>query len=148
MPSVEQPAAKKKIPVLPLVGLVLVGGVVVVVLLRGLDPHALAALPGRLMGLIRNAGPWAFFAGIAILPAFGAPLMAFTVTAGEAFSPLMTMPGVIAAAMAAIAANLALTYWMARYALRPCSPGSPSATDTPCRGWTRATPSPSRSSSG
>ena len=31
----------------------------------------------------------------------------------------MTMPGVIAALLAAISVNLAFTYWLARYALRP-----------------------------
>ena len=43
----------------------------------------------------------------------------FTLTAGELFAPLMTMTGAIAALLLAIGVNLALTYWLARYALRP-----------------------------
>ena len=56
---------------------------------------------------------------LAVLPAAGAPLMAFTLSAGEAFGPQLSMGGVIAVALAVIALNLALTYWLARYALRP-----------------------------
>ena len=115
MPS-EEPSPRKKLPWVPLAILAAAALAGAVLVLRGVDLHVLVE---RGMGVVRNAGPWAFFAGIALLPAVGAPLLAFTVTAGEAFSPLMTMPGVIAATMAAIAANLALTYWLARYALRP-----------------------------
>jgi uncharacterized membrane protein YdjX (TVP38/TMEM64 family) len=68
---------------------------------------------------IRAAGPWVFFSAAAILPAFSAPLSAFSLTAGEAFGRQMTMPGVIAAMLAAITFNLAFTYWLARYALHP-----------------------------
>jgi len=99
---------------LGVVAVVLAAGAVLV--LRGMDYRALAEQGLR---LVRAAGPWAFFSGIAVLPAFGAPLTAFTLTAGEVFAPLMTLGGVIAAAVVAIGVNLAFTYWLARYALRP-----------------------------
>jgi uncharacterized membrane protein YdjX (TVP38/TMEM64 family) len=112
----EEPRAKKKIPWVKLGILVVVITAGAVALLRGTDYKALEEQGLR---LVRGAGPWIFFAGIAILPAFGAPLSAFTITAGEVFAPLMTLGGVISAAIFAIGINLALTYWLARYALRP-----------------------------
>ncbi len=45
--------------------------------------------------------------------------MAFTIPAGEAFAGQMTLGGVLAATLAAITVNLALTYWLARRAVRP-----------------------------
>jgi uncharacterized membrane protein YdjX (TVP38/TMEM64 family) len=115
MPS-EEPRAKRKLPLVKLGILAVVAIVGAVAILRGMDYRALEEQGLR---VIRGAGPWAFFAGIAVLPAFGAPLSAFTITAGEIFAPLMTLGGVIAAALVAIGINLALTYWLARYALRP-----------------------------
>jgi uncharacterized membrane protein YdjX (TVP38/TMEM64 family) len=87
-----------------------------VLALRGVDFHALIL---QVMTIIRDAGPWLFFGAMAVLPVVGAPLMAFTITAGEAFAGQMTMGGVLAATLAAIAVNLALTYWMAGRAVRP-----------------------------
>jgi uncharacterized membrane protein YdjX (TVP38/TMEM64 family) len=112
----EEPLKKRKLPLFPLCIVafaVIAGGLL---LLRGVNIRALA---GQGMAIIRDAGPWVYFAATAFLPALGAPLSAFTIVAGEAFAAQMTMAGVIVAAMAAIAANLALTYWLARYALRP-----------------------------
>jgi uncharacterized membrane protein YdjX (TVP38/TMEM64 family) len=60
-----------------------------------------------------------FFTAMAVLPAFGAPMMAFTIPAGEAFAPRMGLGAVIAVALVAVVVNLALAYWVARYALRP-----------------------------
>ncbi len=68
------------------------------------------------MTLVRAAGPAWFFAAMAVLPL---PLFWFTVPAGEAFAAQLTLGGVIAAALAAIAVNLALAYALARWALRP-----------------------------
>lgn len=68
---------------------------------------------------LRAAGPWAFFTAMAILPAIGFPISIFNLTAASAFEAQMGMAGVIAAAGVAIAINLALTYWLARYGLRP-----------------------------
>jgi uncharacterized membrane protein YdjX (TVP38/TMEM64 family) len=107
---------KKKLPWLKLavLAVVLLGGAVL--LLRGVNPKELV---DQGMGVIRAAGPVVFFAAMAVLPAAGAPLMAFTLSAGEAFGAQLTMPGVIVTALAMIALNLAFTYWLARYALRP-----------------------------
>jgi uncharacterized membrane protein YdjX (TVP38/TMEM64 family) len=69
--------------------------------------------------LLRAAGPWTFFSAMAVLPALGCPLLAFHLTAASAFAPQMGMGGVIAAAGVAIAVNIALTYWLACYGLRP-----------------------------
>jgi uncharacterized membrane protein YdjX (TVP38/TMEM64 family) len=96
-----------------LAGVLLVGAAL---LLRGANPRELI---DQGMGFIRAAGPVVFFAAMAILPAAGAPLMAFTLSAGEAFGAQLSMVGVIAVSLTMIALNLALTYWLARYALRP-----------------------------
>lgn len=71
------------------------------------------------VGVLRDGGPWAFFTGMALLPAAGFPISVFNLTAGTAFAEQMGLGGVIAAAGVALAINLALTYWLARYALRP-----------------------------
>ena len=107
---------KKPLPwlKLALLAVVLLGGAFV--LLRGANPRELI---DQGMSLVRMAGPVVFFAAMAVLPAAGAPLMAFTLSAGEAFGAQLSMGGVIALSLAMIALNLALTYWLARYALRP-----------------------------
>lgn len=112
----EEPRAKRKLPLLKLALAVTAVGVVAFLVLRGVNYKDIGQ---HGFAYIRAAGPWAFFSAAAILPAFSAPLSAFSLTAGEAFAPQMTMPGVIAAMMAAIAFNMAFTYWLARYALHP-----------------------------
>jgi uncharacterized membrane protein YdjX (TVP38/TMEM64 family) len=114
--SSQIPPKKKKLPWLKLAvlaGVLLVGAAL---LLRGANPRELI---DQGIGFIRAAGPVVFFAAMAILPAAGAPLMAFTLSAGEAFGAQLSMVGVIAVSLTMIALNLALTYWLARYALRP-----------------------------
>lgn len=83
---------------------------------RGVNVKALVV---QCMATIAGAGPWVFFSAMAILPAIGFPLLAFALPAGPAFIPQLGRGGVIAAYGAAIAVNLALSYWLARYALRP-----------------------------
>jgi uncharacterized membrane protein YdjX (TVP38/TMEM64 family) len=114
--SSESLPKKKRLPWLKLAVLAAAGLVGAFLLLRGANPRELV---DQGMGLIRAAGPAVFFAAMAVLPAAGAPLMAFTLSAGEAFGAQLSMPGVIALALTMIALNLALTYWLARYALRP-----------------------------
>ena len=114
--SHEEPLKKRKLPLVKISIVAAVLAVGVVLVLRGVNYRALVE---QGMAAIRSAGPLAFFAGIVVLPTIGAPLTAFTVTAGEAFAPQMTLGGVIAAVVIAIAGNLALNYWLARYALRP-----------------------------
>lgn len=69
--------------------------------------------------LLQSAGPLAFFTAMALLPAAGMPISLFNLTAASAFGERMGLPAVLAAAAVAIAVNLTLTYWLARYALRP-----------------------------
>jgi len=112
----EPPAEKRKLPVikLALAGVILV--VAAALVLRGVD---LRAAGGRAIEFIRDRGPWVFFAAMAVLPAFGAPMMAFTIPAGSVFGPVLGMPAVIALALVAIGINLAISYWVSRYAFRP-----------------------------
>ncbi|HKB91169.1 MAG TPA: VTT domain-containing protein [Opitutaceae bacterium] len=79
----------------------------------------IGALRDEVMGFIQQQGPWVFFIAMALLPAAGFPMLAFTVTAGAAFSAKMGTLGVILCCVAAVLANITLTYWLARYALRP-----------------------------
>jgi uncharacterized membrane protein YdjX (TVP38/TMEM64 family) len=114
--SPDEPRERRKPPLVKLALAAVLVGAVGYLLLRGMNFKDLG-----LHGLqyIRDAGPWVFFAAMAILPAFSAPLSAFSIIAGEAFGKQMTIPGVIAASLLAITINLAFTYWLARYALRP-----------------------------
>ncbi len=114
--SSENPPEKRKLPIAKLViGMVVLMAIVVLVL-RGVD---LAYWKDRFITTIRDAGPVAFFGAMAVLPAFGAPMMIFTIPAGEAFAPRLGMPLVIVLALVAVAVNLALAYWVARSGLRP-----------------------------
>lgn len=117
--SSEPALPAKKIPVLKLAIALVVLAVVGIFLLRGVGLARLVEWFDRFVAVIRDLGPWAFFTGMAVLPAAGAPLSAFNLVAGEAFAPRMTMTGVVLTVALAIAVNLALTYWLARHALRP-----------------------------
>ena len=117
--SADATVPKRKLPILKLVIVGLVLAVVGVLALREIGLARLVELYDQFVGIIRDMGPWVFFTAMAILPAVGAPLMAFNLVAGEAFAPQMTMPGVIVTVAAVIAANLMLSYWLSRYALRP-----------------------------
>ncbi len=105
---------------LPLV-LKLVAGVAVALgigtlVLQGQD---LRAVVEQLVDFLRSAGPATFFLAMAALPAFGAPLSFFCLTAGSVFGPQLGMPAVIALSLCAIAANIALGHVLACHALRP-----------------------------
>lgn len=99
---------------LGVVALVLLIGVVLV--LRGYDVRG-AIDEG--LALVRGAGPAVFFLGMAVLPAFGAPQMAFTLTAGSLFSPQLGMPLVVVLALLAMLFNMVFSYWMASRVMRP-----------------------------
>ena len=77
------------------------------------------ALVVQVMAMIGAAGPWVFFGAMTVLPAFGFPLLGFAIPAGPAFGGQLGAGGVLAAYGAALAINLTLTYWMARYQVRP-----------------------------
>jgi uncharacterized membrane protein YdjX (TVP38/TMEM64 family) len=110
-----KPADRKKLLIrIVAVAVVLLAGAAF--LLRGTDYHRLI---DHFMADVRGAGPWVFFGAMALLPAVGMPMMAFTIPAGPAFSGVMGVGGVIAAALAALTFNLILGYSLARWALRP-----------------------------
>ena len=113
------PPPARKLPILKIVIALVVLAIVGGLLLREVGLARMVGWLDQFIALIRDLGPAVFFSGMALLPAVGAPMSAFTLVAGEAFAPQMTMPGVIAAVAVSIAANIAITYWLARYALRP-----------------------------
>ncbi len=77
-------------------------------LARAVDPRELIARIGAL-------GALPFFAGLAVLPALGAPVLPFYLLAGATFGLAVAIP----AAVVAISVNLALSYAAARWWLRP-----------------------------
>jgi len=87
------------------------GGKVLIAAAKGWVVRGVAA--------IGDAGPWAFFSAMAVLPAFGCPLLVFALPAGPVFGERLGLAGVLAAYGAAAAVNMMLTYWIARWALRP-----------------------------
>ncbi len=76
-------------------------------------------LVGRAVEAAGRAGPLPFFCALAVLPAFGMPALAFTLTAGPLFGKTLGMPAVLALTLAAMTVNMALAWWLARHALRP-----------------------------
>jgi uncharacterized membrane protein YdjX (TVP38/TMEM64 family) len=68
---------------------------------------------------IRGMGPVLFFTAMAVLPAFGCPVSAFTFTAGPVFVPALGLPLVCALTALGMTLDVALAYWLARYAARP-----------------------------
>jgi uncharacterized membrane protein YdjX (TVP38/TMEM64 family) len=78
----------------------------------------LAGLAAVVAGL-REAGPVIFFLSMALLPAIGFPMFAFTVTAGPVFGPTLGTGWVIGCSLLAVVTNLLLTHWLANRALRP-----------------------------
>lgn len=68
---------------------------------------------------LRGLGPLTFFTAMALLPVAGCPMSIFFLVAGTAFTSTLGFWGVIAATGGALFVNLSLTYWLARYGLRP-----------------------------
>ena len=68
---------------------------------------------------VRQLGAVMFFLLMAVLPAVGCPLSVFTLTAGPVFAPTLGMPVVLLLVGLSLAVNLAISYWLSRYALRP-----------------------------
>lgn len=84
--------------------------------LSGLGPRELITL---ILEALREAGPVPFFAAMSLLPLAGFPVAAFTLAAGPAYGPLLGLPLVVTCAIAALALNVTLNYWLAARALRP-----------------------------
>ena len=99
---------------LAVVAVVLLAGVALVA--RGYDVKGLIQ---QGLGVIRGAGPVTFFLAMALLPAVGAPLSFFSLTAGSVFSPQIGTPAVILLSVAAITFNMALCHVLASRAFRP-----------------------------
>ena len=89
-------------------------GIVVAGWKAGVEEEAHAIVLG-----LREAGPVVFFVAMALLPAVGFPLLAFTLAAGPVFGPTLGPGWVIVWCLTAVMANLLLTYWLANRALRP-----------------------------
>lgn len=68
---------------------------------------------------LRAAGPWWFFGAMAVLPAIGFPLLPFALAAGPAFAPTLGAAAVAGCAVAAVAVDTLLGYWLSKRALRP-----------------------------
>jgi len=112
----DSPAPNKRALLLKLAVVVVVLGIGAVLLARGVD---LKGLLQQALATVQQAGPLVFFGAMALLPAIGAPLSPFSLTAGSIFGAQLGMPLVIACALAAITINIVLTYYLARYAFRP-----------------------------
>lgn len=109
-------AAKKRLRLVKIAAVALVLAVGAGLVARGYDIKG-AIEQG--LTLVRSAGPAVFFLGMALLPAVGAPQMAFSLTAGPLFAPQLGMPVVVLLALSAMAFNMVLSYWMASRVLRP-----------------------------
>src|SRR5581483_10252486 len=101
--------------------LVLAAGLIVAVAaLLGVALRAdLAAVIDGVILQVREAGPLVFFLAMALLPAAGFPLLAFTLAGGPVFGPTLGAGWVVAWSLAAVMFNLLLTYWLGVRALRP-----------------------------
>jgi len=73
----------------------------------------------RCLDYVRAQGAGVFFVAMAVLPFLGFPLSAFVMSAGPVFAPSLGPGVVIACGMAALAFNVAVSYWFAAFALRP-----------------------------
>jgi uncharacterized membrane protein YdjX (TVP38/TMEM64 family) len=116
-------ASGTKIPWVKVIIAGLVGLVAAALLLRGGNLSFAIGwakdLFARFMALIRDAGPVAFFLAMALLPAVGAPMLAFTLVAGSAFGEQLGMGWVVTLSLVATVVNFVVTYALARRALRP-----------------------------
>jgi uncharacterized membrane protein YdjX (TVP38/TMEM64 family) len=109
------PAPQRKLLLLAAAALAVLA-VAGLLVLRGYDVQGGI---NRGVALLGTGGPWVFFIAMALLPAAGMPLLAFSLTAGRIFEQRMGMTGVVVAGLAAATVNLILTYWLARRAFRP-----------------------------
>jgi uncharacterized membrane protein YdjX (TVP38/TMEM64 family) len=116
MSSAEDVSSPRKGLLIKLAVLGAVGVVIGVLILRGVDVRYWIDWG---IALVREAGPWAFFAGMAVMPAFGFPLSPFTLSAGSVFAPTLGWPLVLVATWLALAINVSITYIFARWLARP-----------------------------
>lgn len=93
--------------------------VAVVAVVAWQHPAELKSLVQETLVKLRQAGPWVFFGAMAVLPAFGFPLMPFALAAGPVYGPVMGPAKVVLLAVAAVSANTAFSYGIARSGLTP-----------------------------
>ncbi len=121
--SSEVAPVKKKLPWLPLAVVAAVVAVGALWVAREVGMAEILrrshALVDGGMALIRGAGPWAFFTASALLPAAGVPMLTFALTAGPVFGEKLGMGVVVLLSEVALIVNMAVTYALARRALRP-----------------------------
>jgi uncharacterized membrane protein YdjX (TVP38/TMEM64 family) len=109
-----------------LVKLAIAGGLLLIALVVVLQLWSARELVGLAKGAIERVktwaetvGPLAFFTAMALLPAVGFPISVLTLMAGGLFAQQIGLGWTIVCTLLALGINLALTYWLARYALRP-----------------------------
>jgi uncharacterized membrane protein YdjX (TVP38/TMEM64 family) len=114
---------EKKLPLLKLAIASVVVLAVAALFLRGGNWRTAldygTGLMDRVMTAIRNAGPLVFFIAMALLPAVGAPMLAFTLVVGSVFGDRMGMTAVVILSLVATVVNMIVTYILARRVLRP-----------------------------
>lgn len=121
--STAESAPKKKLPLAQLAvaaaGLALIGAVVLYFVgWRAAYDETKRWFDATLTAMA-NAGPAVYFLAMAIIPAFGAPMLPFALGASVVFRETLGLPVTILCGIAAITFNLTITYWLARRWLRP-----------------------------
>jgi uncharacterized membrane protein YdjX (TVP38/TMEM64 family) len=87
-----------------------------VLVIRGVN---LIEVGNRCIAAVRDSGPGLFFTAMAILPALGVPSLAFTLSAGPMFGQRLGIGIVVLLSLAAITVNFIMSYFFARYTMRP-----------------------------
>lgn len=113
--TIDAEPARKKLLIKLGAALAVVLGLAALVL-AGVD---LKALIGTVLELVRGAGPATFFGAMALLPAVGVPFLTFMLPAVPVFGPQLGTPTVVALGLLAAFTNIAFTYSLARWGLRP-----------------------------
>src|SRR5687767_698798 len=105
---------KSKLIIVAIVAAVLVAAMIVLA-----SHYDLRAQMARVVDAIREKGPLPFFTAMALLPAVGFPMSAFTLVAGPVFGPTMGVAAVVGCGILAITVNVAFSYWISAQALHP-----------------------------
>ena len=113
-----------------LLGLAVIGVVVIIavgLLLRVMSVQEILAqgrgLVERVKEWSRTVGPFPFFTAMSLLPAAGFPISVFSLMAGVFMVPQIGLGWAIVGVLLSLGINMALTYWLARYAFRPLLEG-------------------------
>jgi len=125
--SESNPQVHRKRLLLLLALVCIVSLIVAGLLLRAMSVQEIVAvgkgLVDRVADWSRTVGPIPFFVAMALLPAAGFPIMFFSLSAGVLFVPQIGLGWAITGALTSLGINISLTYWLARYALRPLLEG-------------------------